>query len=491
MIFSKKTNLDNNRLAVLNALLQGTSSRVMVVDNDLNIIYINDAVKAFLLEVEGDIQKQLPAFSVSQLIGANIDIFHKNPSHQRRLLLALDKPYFTSISISGKVFNLRAFPLFGEGNVRLGSAVEWLEPSEMDNAGQVAAIKRVQAVVEFALDGTILNANDNFLSVVGYDSNEIIGKRHSIFMEQTERETDEYKEFWAKLSAGEFVAGRFKRIGKGGKVIWLHASYNPILDMNKRPFKVVKYATDITEQVQMAENIQSLIATNLTQIAGSVGNVGVKTSASIEASQQTLQNVQAVAAGAEEMDVSVKEIAQSMAHSREAVLGMADKADASDAAMVTLNETAHKMGDIINIIEDIASQINLLALNATIEAARAGEAGKGFAVVASEVKNLANQAGDATKQISEQIISLQQRSSEVAHAMSEMKQSMEKVQEYINTSASAVEEQSAVTKEMAYNMQTASEAMESIARNVEEIDTALQDVDAAVTNTEQAAKSIV
>lgn len=294
---------------------------MMAVDNDLNIVYVNEAVKEFLLEVEGEIKKQLPAFSVAGLVGANIDIFHKSPIHQRKMLAALEKPYFTSISILGRVFNLRAFPLLSEDNVRLGSAVEWLEPSEMDNAGQVSAINRVQAVVEFSLDGTIIKANDNFLQTVGYDPEEIIGKHHSLFLAVAERDSAEYKDFWRKLSQGEFVAGRFGRVGKGGTEIWLQASYNPIFDLNRRPFKVVKYAVEITDQVRMAESIQTLIATNLTQIAGTVGAVGEKTQSALGASGQTLQNVQAVAAGAEEMDVSVKEIAQSMARSRDAVMG--------------------------------------------------------------------------------------------------------------------------------------------------------------------------
>jgi len=360
----------------------------------------------------------------------------------------------------------------------------------MDNAGQVSAINRVQAVVEFSLDGTIIKANDNFLQTVGYDPEEIIGKHHSLFLAVAERDSAEYKDFWRKLSQGEFVAGRFGRVGKGGTEIWLQASYNPIFDLNRRPFKVVKYAVEITDQVRMAESIQTLIATNLTQIAGTVGAVGEKTQSALGASGQTLQNVQAVAAGAEEMDVSVKEIAQSMARSRDAVMGMLEKATSTDTATTTLAETAHKMSAVVTIIEEIAGQINLLALNATIEAARAGEAGKGFAVVASEVKNLASQAATATNQINEQISTLQQRSADVAEAMQSMKRSMDEVQNYISISASAIEEQSAVSKDMAANMLSASEAVGKVTTNIQEINAALQDVNMAVTNTDQAARNI-
>lgn len=171
-------------VTILDAIMHGTSSRIMVVDNDLNIIYVNEAVKSFLNEVEDGIRKQLPAFSVANLIGTNIDVFHKSPIHQRKMLAALERPYYTSISISGMVFNLRAFPLTCPEGSRIGSAVEWLEPSEMDNAGQVSAINRIQAVVEFSLDGTITHANENFLNVIGRTADEIIGKRHGSLLEQ-------------------------------------------------------------------------------------------------------------------------------------------------------------------------------------------------------------------------------------------------------------------------------------------------------------------
>jgi len=115
-----------------------------------------------------------------------------------------------------------------------------------DLAGQVAAIGKSQAVIEFNLDGSIITANDNFLGAVGYRLDEITGKHHSMFVEDSYRQSPAYRDFWAKLNHGEYVAGEFKRIGKGGKEIWLQASYNPILDPSGKPFKVVKYATDIT-----------------------------------------------------------------------------------------------------------------------------------------------------------------------------------------------------------------------------------------------------
>ena len=122
------------------------------------------------------------------------------------------------------------------------------ERTNLDYAGQVAAIRKSQAVIEFSMDGTILDANDNFLKALGYTLDEVKGKHHSIFVDEAYRQSGDYREFWAKLNRGEYVANEFKRIGKGGKEVWIQASYNPIMDLNGKPFKVVKYATDITQQ---------------------------------------------------------------------------------------------------------------------------------------------------------------------------------------------------------------------------------------------------
>src|SRR6267142_767476 len=151
----------------------------------------------------------------------------------------------------------------------------------MEDAGKISAINRAQAVIEFNLDGTIVTANENFLKTLGYTLGEIQGKHHSMFVEQAERESAAYRDFWAALNRGEFQTGEFKRIGKGGKEVWIQASYNPILDFNGRPFKVVKYASDVTQQVLVR-----------------MGNERVRAM------------MESVAAGAEELNASVREISE-------------------------------------------------------------------------------------------------------------------------------------------------------------------------------------
>src|SRR5271165_2192577 len=128
------------------------------------------------------------------------------------------------------------------------AATSAAELQNQDFKGQVDAISKSQAVIQFQMDGTIITANANFLNALGYTLDEIQGKHHSMFVEESFRQSPEYREFWAKLNRGDFEAAEFKRIGKGGKEVWIQASYNPIMDSNGKPFKVVKYATDITQQ---------------------------------------------------------------------------------------------------------------------------------------------------------------------------------------------------------------------------------------------------
>ena len=198
-------------------------------------------------------------------------------------------------------------------------------------------------------------------------------------------------------------------------------------------------------------------------------------------------NVQMVASAAEELASSVREISESMTKSRAASDGAYTQAVDANNATSRLNEAAKSMGGIIDLIQSIASQINMLALNATIESARAGDAGKGFAVVANEVKNLAKQVADATGQISHEIDGIQKVAADVGASLGEISSSIENVREYVSATASAVEEQSAVTREMSSNMQTAANSVTEISTDIGEIVAAISQVSGAVTKTKDAA----
>jgi methyl-accepting chemotaxis protein len=302
----------------------------------------------------------------------------------------------------------------------------------VDADGQIAAIGKSQAVIEFNMDGTIRIANQNFLDAMGYVFAEIQGKHHSMFVELDERNSQAYREFWESLNRGQYQASEYKRIAKGGREVWIQASYNPIIDLNGKPFKVVKYATDITAQAmarKKAESARSLI--------------------------------EQVAEGSEAMSGSVREISESMVKSRQTTAAAVERVEAADLQAQRLSTTTQAMGGIVKLIGDITGQINLLALNATIESARAGEAGRGFAVVASEVKNLANQAKQATDKISTEIDSLNSVSGDVVSTLNAIKSAIENVNEYVTSTAAAVEEQATVTSEMSSNMQRAAAELAS------------------------------
>jgi methyl-accepting chemotaxis protein len=319
--------------------------------------------------------------------------------------------------------------------VKFATDVTSQKLSTADLAGQISAIGKSQAVIEFNMDGTIIGANQNFLKTVGYSLDEIRGRHHSMFVDPAERDGAAYREFWSALNRGEYQAAEYKRIGKNAREVWIQASYNPILDLNGKPFKVVKYATDTTAQVLVR-----------------MGNERVR------------GMMETVAAGAEELNASVREISEAMTKSRETASTAVGRVEAADAQAKRLNEAAQSMSGIVELIGNITGQINLLALNATIESARAGEAGRGFAVVASEVKNLATQAKQATDKIGQEISNLNGISGDVVSALDSIKLAIQGVSEYVTATAAAVEEQSTVTSEMSSSMQRAAAEAKAIAQ---------------------------
>ncbi|NBO18673.1 MAG: PAS domain S-box protein [Proteobacteria bacterium] len=310
--------------------------------------------------------------------------------------------------------------------------------------GQIAALHKSQAVIEFTPTGTILTANNNFLGAMGYTLEEIQGKHHSMFVKQEYAQSMAYQHFWEELQAGNFQTDEFQRFGKGGRSVWIQASYNPIRDMNGHIFKVVKFATDITRQVEARLESDQL-------------------------SQALLGSIQAVSAAAEEMSASIGEISSNMTSSNQSVSNIASMVDNTTGLMEKLRETSASMESVVELIRGIAGQVNLLALNATIEAARAGEAGKGFAVVASEVKSLASQVGKATDDIAGKITELQASTKLAAESAAAVNTVTTTVRESISAVASAIEEQSAVTREISGNMGKATQGINDLGECIKKI----------------------
>ncbi|NBW13807.1 MAG: methyl-accepting chemotaxis protein [Caulobacteraceae bacterium] len=348
-----------------------------------------------------------------------------------------------------------------------------------DYEGQLDAISKAQAVISFTLDGKILDANENFLAVLGYSLDEIRGQHHSMFAEPAYRQSPEYQAFWAKLGRGEYDSGQYKRVAKGGREVWIQASYNPILDLNGRPYKVVKYATDITaqrDQRKLAERvgeISNIVASAATQMqataegmARSAEDATRQAGAVSSAAQVASANVQTVAAAGEELSASINEIARQVAESTSITRQAVTETDKTSAAIQSLAEAAQKIGNVVTLINNIAGQTKLLALNATIEAARAGDAGKGFAVVASEVKSLSDQTAKATQEISSQITAMQAATATSVGAIQGIAGTINKVAEIAAAIASAVEEQSAATGEISASVVEAAASTREVTSNI-------------------------
>lgn len=374
-----------------------------------------------------------------------------------------------------------------------------------ENKGQLTAIDRAQAIMELQLDGTVLGANDNFVRLLGFSVEEIRGRPHSMLVDPGYRNSEEYRRFWEKLRRGEYEAGQYLRIGKSGREIWIQASYNPILDGDGKPYKIVEYSTDVTSQVlltkqmqmtveqtqqviksatagelsrrldtsqltgdlrAMADGINTLLD-NMTEIIQAIKAAALEinrgaeeiSSGNANLSQRTEEqssSLEETASSMEEMTTTVKQNADNAGEANQLALAARTQAERGGSvvgkavsAMSGINEASRKIADIIGVIDEIAFQTNLLALNAAVEAARAGEQGRGFAVVASEVRSLAGRSATAAKEIKELIQDSMKKVeggsalvTESGHSLEQIVSSVKKVADIIAEIASASREQS-------------------------------------------------
>ncbi|HET9060859.1 MAG TPA: methyl-accepting chemotaxis protein [Acidimicrobiales bacterium] len=425
-----------------------------------------------------------------------------------------------------------------------------LEPRDYE--AQVLAIRRSQAVIEFAPDGTILDANDKFLDALGYRLEEVKGRHHRIFVPPEEATSRDYERFWSDLRAGEYRAARFRRIGKGGREVWIQASYNPVLTDQGQVKTVVKFATDVTDQVRseerlrdgvehlleivsaaaqgdltrqvvlegddaigrlagglevllsslretivpVAESAKSLAAASTTlleaadRIGGAAERTSVEAGVASAAAEQISANVATVAASSEEMGASIKEIARNTAEAAATAAKAVDMAEATTQTVGRLGQSSAEIGKIVRVITSIAQQTNLLALNATIEAARAGAAGRGFAVVANEVKELARKTAQATEDIGVKIEAIQANTGAAVEVIGAISGTIQQIAALQQSVASAVEEQAATTAEIARNVGESSEGTSGIAASISSVAATAEQTSAAAAGATEAATDL-
>ena len=448
----------------------------------------------------------------------------------------LDRGEYKRIGGDGREVWINASynPVFDESGkpykvVKFATDVTASRQQKAEFEGKVNAIDKAQAMIEFDLAGHVLHANDNFLKAIGYELEDIQGRHHRMFCEDSYTASPAYADFWAKLNRGEFDAGRYMRLGKGGRVIWIQATYNPIYDGNGRLHKVVKFATDVTAQVELEESVKRrasedqrkvealLKAVRLAAEGDLTGEVRVEGSDPIDqladgiqqmmsdlrsvigkvvdsasgfsgSSQEIAGRASGVASGAQLLGATVEEMNASIEELTASINSIANNSRSADQlakdthqeaergakaiarsieSMDLINKSSEDISEIIKVIGEIASQTNLLAFNAAIEAARAGEHGLGFSVVADEVRKLAERSSQATKEISKLINESTKRVAQGSDISKQAGEAFEKIVAGVSRTTQAISEISCGADEQLVAAREVSAAIQQVAEETE------------------------
>ena len=376
------------RSKILDNVIKNSAAAVMVVDETLEVTFVNDATRNLFTNAIDDFRSAFPDFDPHQIVGTCIDVFHRNPAHQRELLRDASRmPFETEIKVGSKAIKLYVTINTDDAGRYVGNSLEWRDITEekaralrdADVRWQMAAIDKAMAIVSFEPDGQIIEANENFLATVGYSAEDIVGEHHRIFMGRKESESREYQQFWSELRAGRFQAGEYHRVAKSGNDVWLNASYNPIFDPDGKVYKVVKFAVDVTPQKLAArdleDKVESLLTTvdmaghgDLTQrvmIEGddAIGRVGAGLQRMLDMMRDSISKISdnATSLGGASEELSV--VSQQMSESAQRTTSEAN------VASTTTEQVNHNVQTVAAAAEEMSASIREIAKNAA-DAAR-------------------------------------------------------------------------------------------------------------------------